>query len=60
MIKYQVVLIRTKEAISTVSAHTEELAYMKAAQRKQLPVSEFVKIYEIREYRKKEEDNGKF
>ena len=58
MTKYQVVLKRTKEAISTVSAHTEELAYMKAAQRKQLPLSEFVKIYEIKEYDQKEE-NGK-
>jgi|TARA_R100000908_G_C3750132_1_gene144762 hypothetical protein len=59
MTKYQVVLTRTKEAISTVSAHTEELAYMKAAQRKQLPLSEFVKIYEIRKYEQKE-DNGKY
>ncbi len=50
MTKYKVICIRTQEAISTVSAHTEELAYMKAAERKMLPVNEFVKIYEIKKY----------
>ncbi len=59
MTKYQVVCIRTKEAISTVSAHTEELAYIKAAQRKHLPVGEFAKIYEIKIYEQRK-DNGEF
>ena len=60
MTKYKVICIRTQEAISTVTAYTEELAYMKAAERKRLPVNEFVKIYEIKKYdQNKQNQNGK-